>query len=88
MSLKRQRRLIKYQQDILQCGDDAQALTRFVAAQTEAFRKILKKYKVWFAPRAAFFPQLLAVVSFMRKQHELSLVALAFVACELTAFNV
>ncbi|CAI4212223.1 unnamed protein product [Parascedosporium putredinis] len=47
MSLKRQRRLIKYQQDILQCGDDAQALTRFVAAQTEAFRKILKKYKKW-----------------------------------------
>lgn len=50
MTFKRQRRIVKYQQEILRCGDDIQALTRFTAAQTEAFRKILKKYKVRYSP--------------------------------------
>lgn len=54
MTLKRQRRLVKYQQELLHCGDDIQALTRFTTAQTEAFRKILKKYKV-----CATYPRLL-----------------------------
>ncbi|SPO06656.1 uncharacterized protein DNG_09348 [Cephalotrichum gorgonifer] len=47
VTLKRQRRLVRYQQDVLKCGDDIQALFRFTRAQVEAFRKILKKYKKW-----------------------------------------
>ncbi|KAK3937893.1 xenotropic and polytropic retrovirus receptor 1 [Diplogelasinospora grovesii] len=45
--LKRQRRFAKYEQDLLRCGDDIQALQRFVNAQVVAFRKILKKYRKW-----------------------------------------
>ncbi|KAK7755948.1 hypothetical protein SLS62_001890 [Diatrype stigma] len=44
---KRQRRLTKYRQQINECGDDINALSRFVGAQVVAFRKILKKYKKW-----------------------------------------
>lgn len=47
MSLKRQRIFTKYEQDLLQCGDDIRSLRRFVNAQIVAFRKILKKYRKW-----------------------------------------
>ena len=47
MSLKRQQRFAKYEQDLLQCGDDIRSLRRFVNAQVVAFRKILKKYRKW-----------------------------------------
>ena len=46
-TLKSQKKLVRYQGDVLRCGDDVQALCRFTNAQAEAFRKILKKYKVW-----------------------------------------
>ncbi|KAH8902373.1 SPX-domain-containing protein [Coniochaeta sp. PMI_546] len=46
-SPKRQRRFLKYEQELERCGDDIQALTRFVNAQIVAFRKILKKYRKW-----------------------------------------
>lgn len=45
-TLKRQKRLLRYQHEALRCSDDIQALFRFTRAQSEAFRKILKKYKV------------------------------------------
>ncbi|KAI0454368.1 hypothetical protein F5B21DRAFT_243215 [Xylaria acuta] len=47
LSTKRQRRFAKYQTQIEECGQDTQALGRFVDAQVTAFRKILKKYKKW-----------------------------------------
>ncbi|KAK3381290.1 hypothetical protein B0H63DRAFT_524019 [Podospora didyma] len=47
MSLKRQRRFAKFEADLLQCGDEARSLHRFVEAQVVAFRKILKKYRKW-----------------------------------------
>lgn len=47
MPLKRQQRFAKYEQQLLQCGDDIRALQRFVNAQIVAFRKILKKYRKW-----------------------------------------
>jgi hypothetical protein len=46
MTLKRQRKLVKYEREVIRCGDEIQALQRFVNAQVVAFRKILKKYKV------------------------------------------
>ena len=46
MSLRRQRRLAKYERELLKCGDELNGLGRFVKAQIVAFRKILKKYKV------------------------------------------
>jgi hypothetical protein len=46
MSLRRQRQFAKYERELLRCGDDLQALGRFVNAQLMAFRKITKKYKV------------------------------------------
>ncbi|KAK1828150.1 xenotropic and polytropic retrovirus receptor 1 [Podospora conica] len=46
-SLKRQRRFARYEQSLLQCGDDIQSLQRFVDAQIVAFRKICKKYRKW-----------------------------------------
>ncbi|KAK0615029.1 SPX domain-containing protein [Bombardia bombarda] len=46
-SLKRQRRSVKYEQDLQQCNDDIRCLQRFVGAQIVAFRKILKKYRKW-----------------------------------------
>lgn len=46
LTAKRQRRFAKYRQQINECGDDINALSRFVGAQVVAFRKILKKYKV------------------------------------------
>lgn len=52
-TLKRQKRLLRYQHEALRCGDDVQALFRFAHAQSEAFRKILKKYKVRLAPPSA-----------------------------------
>ncbi|KAL2129499.1 hypothetical protein VTI74DRAFT_7667 [Chaetomium olivicolor] len=45
--LKRQQRFAKYEQTLLQCGDDIKSLQRFVNAQIVAFRKILKKYRKW-----------------------------------------
>jgi len=45
--LKRQRRFARYEQTLLQCGDDIQSLQRFVDAQIVAFRKICKKYRKW-----------------------------------------
>ncbi|KAI1418532.1 hypothetical protein F5Y13DRAFT_149348 [Hypoxylon sp. FL1857] len=47
VSPKRQRRFAKYALQIDECGDDIQALSRFVNAQVIAFRKILKKYRKW-----------------------------------------
>ncbi|KAH6617292.1 SPX domain-containing protein [Chaetomium tenue] len=47
MSLKRRQRFAKYEQVLLQCGDDIKSLQRFVGAQVVAFRKILKKYRKW-----------------------------------------
>lgn len=44
--LKRQRRVAKYERELLRVGDDIQALSRFASAQIVAFRKIVKKYKV------------------------------------------
>lgn len=44
---RRQRRFAKYQQQIVECGQDIKDLQRFVRAQVEAFWKILKKYKKW-----------------------------------------
>ncbi|OIW29170.1 SPX domain-containing protein [Coniochaeta ligniaria NRRL 30616] len=46
-SPKKQRRFLKYEQELERCNDDIQALTRFVNAQIVAFRKILKKYRKW-----------------------------------------
>ena len=46
-AIKHQRRFAKYERELLRCGGDIQALERFVKAQTVAFRKITKKYKVW-----------------------------------------
>lgn len=43
---KRKRKFLKFQQQVVECGDDIRDLQRFVRAQNEAFRKILKKYKV------------------------------------------
>jgi hypothetical protein len=50
LSPKRQRRFVKYQARIEECGQDIEALGRFVDAQVTAFRKILKKYKVSIHP--------------------------------------
>ncbi|KAK0644504.1 hypothetical protein B0T16DRAFT_356412 [Cercophora newfieldiana] len=47
MSLKRQQRFAKHENELLQCGEDVQSLQRFVGAQVVAFRKILKKYRKW-----------------------------------------
>jgi len=47
MSIKRQKRFAKYENELLQCGSDIQSLRRFVSAQVVAFRKILKKYRKW-----------------------------------------
>ncbi|KAK3316704.1 SPX domain-containing protein [Apodospora peruviana] len=47
VSLKRQSRFARYESELLRCGDEIQALQRFVSAQIVAFRKILKKYKKW-----------------------------------------
>ncbi|KAK9782781.1 putative SPX domain-containing protein [Seiridium cardinale] len=44
---KRQRKFAKFQRQVVECGDDIRDLRRFVRAQNEAFRKILKKYKKW-----------------------------------------
>lgn len=46
-SSKRQRRFAKYEEELLECGDEIHALQRFVSAQNVAFRKILKKYRKW-----------------------------------------
>ncbi len=45
--LKRRQRFAKYEQTLLQCGDDIKSLQRFVDGQVVAFRKILKKYRKW-----------------------------------------
>lgn len=47
MSVKRRQRFARYEQELLQCGDDIRSLQRFVNAQVVAFRKILKKYRKW-----------------------------------------
>lgn len=46
VSLKRQRKFSKYERDLLRCEEEILALSRFIKAQAEAFRKITKKYKV------------------------------------------
>lgn len=43
---KRQGKLLRFQRQVVECGDDTKDLQRFVRAQNEAFRKILKKYRV------------------------------------------
>jgi hypothetical protein len=47
LSAKHQRRILKYQTRVEECGQDIRALDRFVDAQVTAFRKTLKKYKKW-----------------------------------------
>ncbi|KAH8671314.1 hypothetical protein BX600DRAFT_245148 [Xylariales sp. PMI_506] len=47
VTYKRQKKLVKYQQQLDECGRDIGDLQRFVGAQAEAFRKILKKYRKW-----------------------------------------
>ncbi|KAL2758103.1 hypothetical protein ACRALDRAFT_1074834 [Sodiomyces alcalophilus JCM 7366] len=47
MTLKRQRRLIKYERELLRCEEDILAVIRFINAQNTAFRKIIKKYRKW-----------------------------------------
>jgi hypothetical protein len=56
-SIKYHRRLIKYERELYQCGDDIHALSRFGNAQIVAFRKIIKKYKVC-CPRAPIMAHL------------------------------
>ncbi|KAK7407924.1 hypothetical protein QQX98_009935 [Neonectria punicea] len=46
-AVKYQRRFARYERDLVRCGGDIQALSRFTRAQVVAFRKILKKYKKW-----------------------------------------
>ncbi|KAK3331905.1 hypothetical protein B0T19DRAFT_438787 [Cercophora scortea] len=45
--LRHQHRSMRYEHELLRCGDDIRSLQRFVSAQVVAFRKILKKYKKW-----------------------------------------
>ncbi|KOS20215.1 Uncharacterized protein ESCO_006227 [Escovopsis weberi] len=45
--LKRQSRFLKFERELLRCGEDIQALSRFANAQIIAFHKILKKYRKW-----------------------------------------
>lgn len=52
ISIKRQEKFAKYDNQIEKCGDDIRALQRFVAAQRMAFHKILKKYKKWTGSRS------------------------------------
>ncbi|KAF4591800.1 SPX domain-containing protein [Ophiocordyceps camponoti-floridani] len=47
LSLRRQRKLAKYERELLRCGRDILHLSRFANAQVIAFRKILKKYRKW-----------------------------------------
>ncbi|PHH76128.1 hypothetical protein CDD80_1796 [Ophiocordyceps camponoti-rufipedis] len=47
LSLRRQRKLAKYERELLRCGRDILHLSRFSNAQVIAFRKILKKYRKW-----------------------------------------
>ncbi|KAG6295694.1 hypothetical protein E4U46_003972 [Claviceps purpurea] len=47
LSLKRQRRFAKYERELLRCGEETLALSRFASAQVTAFHKILKKFKRW-----------------------------------------
>lgn len=51
LSLRTQKRLAKCHLQILECGRDIRDLERFVCAQKEALRKIVKKYKVSCSPR-------------------------------------
>ncbi|KAK5987105.1 hypothetical protein PT974_11223 [Cladobotryum mycophilum] len=46
-SLKRQRRFVKFERELLRCNEDIHALSRFANAQVIAIRKILKKYRKW-----------------------------------------
>lgn len=45
-AIRHHRRFTKYERELVRCGSDIQSLERFVKAQTVAFRKIIKKYKV------------------------------------------
>ncbi|KAL6856506.1 SPX domain-containing protein [Trichoderma novae-zelandiae] len=47
VSLRNQRKFLKYERELLRCREDTQALIRFANAQVIAFRKILKKYRKW-----------------------------------------
>ncbi|KAL1872636.1 hypothetical protein VTK73DRAFT_1440 [Phialemonium thermophilum] len=44
---KYQRLFAKYDDRLIKCGEEIQALSRFVNAQVVALRKILKKYRKW-----------------------------------------
>ncbi|KAJ2891993.1 uncharacterized protein MKZ38_010459 [Zalerion maritima] len=46
-SSRRYSKLLRYEQELLKIGDDINNLPRFASAQTEAFRKIIKKYRKW-----------------------------------------
>lgn len=47
LSTGRQQVYAKYERELLDIGDEIASLPRFVKAQQEAFRKIIKKYKKW-----------------------------------------
>ncbi|KAI1178128.1 hypothetical protein F4777DRAFT_576434 [Nemania sp. FL0916] len=47
LSPKRHRKFLRLQRQTEECAHDIKALSRFVAAQVTAFRKILKKYRKW-----------------------------------------
>lgn len=44
--IKRRRKFAKYSMQANECGNDIRTLIHFIDAQTIAFRKILKKYRV------------------------------------------
>ncbi|KAK8114168.1 hypothetical protein PG999_006237 [Apiospora kogelbergensis] len=47
VNTRRQKRFVKYRRQLDECANDINDLKRFVCAQKEALRKILKKYKKW-----------------------------------------
>jgi hypothetical protein len=47
MSVRRVERYSRIENDALKAGEEVQSLARFVTAQEQAFRKLLKKYKKW-----------------------------------------
>lgn len=55
ITLKRQRRLVKYERELLRCEEDILAVSRFINAQVTAFRKIIKKYRVRLFVMSSFF---------------------------------
>ncbi|KAF2086067.1 hypothetical protein K490DRAFT_44972, partial [Saccharata proteae CBS 121410] len=47
MSVRRQQKYGRMEEDVLKAGEEIRSLSRFVGAQRLAFTKLLKKYKKW-----------------------------------------